>query len=295
MTQTTAQAITVDINPHSASDSGAGDIIPSVPVERIVALRESGVSCFLDGIALIREAQKTLAAAAGRDWFPGMTEILEVSLSRSESEKENEATRRLICRHADRDIWTRLMQDTGMLTLMSAAQKKQWDKELYSDNCPEITLDNVLATFRQLNASKADTFEQGVIDVFRNLSWDYKTNNPRYLGKRIIIDSVLDNYQGKWYSVRSYGQERINDLARPFWLLDGKTVPDFRVSEGAQLSEFIQRGGGSCVGELMTCDYFTIRVFKKGSAHITFTRPDLVDRVNDIIARHYPGALPPAV
>ncbi|EEK9561037.1 hypothetical protein G3623_004031 [Salmonella enterica] len=49
MTQTTAQAITVDINPHSASDSGAGDIIPSVPVERIVALRESGVSCFLDG------------------------------------------------------------------------------------------------------------------------------------------------------------------------------------------------------------------------------------------------------
>ncbi|EBA3629880.1 DUF4942 domain-containing protein, partial [Salmonella enterica] len=23
--------------------------------------------------------------------------------------------------------------------------------------------------------------------------------------------------------------------------------------------------------------------------------PDLVDRVNDIIARHYPGALPPAV
>ncbi|ELF7043024.1 DUF4942 domain-containing protein, partial [Salmonella enterica] len=257
MTQTTAQAITVDINPHSASDSGAGDIIPSVPVERIVALRESGVSCFLDGIALIREAQKTLAAAAGRDWFPGMTEILEVSLSRSGSEKENEATRRLICRHADRDIWTRLMQDTGMLTLMSAAQKKQWDKELYSDNCPEITLDNVLATFRQLNASKADTFEQGLIDVFRNLSWDYKTNNPRYLGKRIIIDGVLDNYQGKWYSVRSYGQERINDLARPFWVLDGKTVPDFRVSEGAQLSEFIQRGGGSCVGELLTCDYFT--------------------------------------
>ncbi|EAP7758192.1 DUF4942 domain-containing protein, partial [Salmonella enterica] len=40
-----------------------------------------------------------------------------------------------------------------MLTLMSAAQKKQWSTDLYSDNCPEISLDNVLATFRQLNAS----------------------------------------------------------------------------------------------------------------------------------------------
>ncbi|ECG6808442.1 DUF4942 domain-containing protein, partial [Salmonella enterica subsp. enterica serovar Muenchen] len=158
-----------------------------------------------------------------------MAKIVESGLSGSRSAEE-ESIRRRICLHADRDIWQRLMEDTGMLTLMSAEQKKQWEKELHSDSCPEITLNNVLATFRQLNASKADTFEQGVIDVFRNLSWDYKTNNPRYLGKRIIIDGVLDNYQGKWYSVRSSGQERINDLARPFWLLDGKTVPDFRVS-----------------------------------------------------------------
>jgi len=49
------------------------------------------------------------------------------------------------------------------------------------------------------------------------------------------------------------------------------------------------------VGEVFTCEYFTIRAYKKGSAHITFTRPDLVEKVNDIIARHYPGALPPKV
>ncbi|HIB1631318.1 TPA: DUF4942 domain-containing protein [Salmonella enterica subsp. enterica serovar Muenchen] len=282
--------LSADIN----IQSGTNELIPSVAVDRVIAQRNSGVEMFMQGIKALQEAETLLAAAAGRDWFWGMAKLVESGLSGSRSAEE-EAIRRRICLHADRDIWQRLMEDTGMLTLMSAEQKKQWEKELHSDSCPEITLDNVLATFRQLNASKADTFEQGVIDVFRNLSWDYKTNNPRYLGKRIIIDGVLDNYQGKWYSVRSYGQERINDLARPFWLLDGKTVPDFRVSEGAQLSEFIQRGGGSCMGELMTCDYFTIRVFKKGSAHITFTRPDLVDRVNDIIARHYPGALPPAV
>ncbi|EAN9728913.1 DUF4942 domain-containing protein [Salmonella enterica] len=275
--------------------SGANELIPSVAVDRVIAQRNSGVDMFMQGVKALQEAQKLLAAAAGCDGFSGMAQLVESGLRGSRSAKGDEAIRRSICLQADRNIWQRLMEDTGMLTLMSAAQKKQWRTDLYSDNCPEISLDNVLATFRQLNASKAETFEQGVIDVFRNLSWDYRTNNPRYLGKRIIIDGVLDNYQGKLYSVRSYGQDRINDLARPFWLLDGKTVPDFRVSEGVQLSDFIQQGGVNSVGELLTCDYFTLRVFKKGSAHITFTRPDLVDRVNDIIARHYPGALPPAV
>ena len=285
MTQTTAQALSADIHPHS----GAGDIIPSVPVERIVALRENGVAAFLEGVALIREAQQTLAEAAGRDWFSGMAQIVESSLTTTYDTKEQEQTRRRICRNADREIWTRLMNDTGMFTLMSASQKKQWDTELYSDNCPEISLDNVMATFRQLNAAKGATFEQGVIDVFRNLSWDYKTNNPRYLGKRIIIDGVLDHYRGKYFSVRSYGQERINDLARPFYVLDGKTVPDFRVSEGLQLSDFIQRGGVNSVGELMTCEYFTIRAFRGSDrvAAITANFSSLpLSRINERLCNH---------
>ncbi|EKC2495532.1 DUF4942 domain-containing protein [Salmonella enterica] len=36
---------------------------------------------------------------------------------------------------------------------------------------------------------------------------------------------------------------------------------------------------------------FKIKYFKKGTSHITFKRPELVDRLNDIIARHYPGML----
>lgn len=291
MTQSTAQAVTVDLQPHS----GAGEVIPSVPVERIVAQRERGVTTFLEAIERLREAQKMLFEASGREGISGMTEIIERSLSSDRSATREAALKRSVFRYADRDIWTRLMNDTGMFTLMSEAQRKEWDVQLYSDNCPEITLDNVIATFRQLNASKGETFEQGVIDVFRNLSWDYKTHNPCLLGKRIIIDGVLDNHRGLYFSVRTYAQNRIDDLARPFWILDGKNVPDNRISEGANLSAFISQGGAASVGEVFTCEYFTVRAYKKGSAHITFTRPDLVDRINDIIARHYPGALPPVV
>lgn len=38
-------------------------------------------------------------------------------------------------------------------------------------------------------------------------------------------------------------------------------------------------------------EMFSIRYFQKGTAHITFKRPDLVDQLNDIIARYYPGML----
>ncbi|EKQ1454262.1 DUF4942 domain-containing protein, partial [Salmonella enterica] len=32
-----------------------------------------------------------------------------------------------------------------------------------------------------------------------------------------------------------------------------------------------------------------------GTVHIVFKRSDLVEKLNDIIARHYPGVLPPRV
>lgn len=183
MNHTTTQAVSVDITPHS----GAGEVIPSLPVERIVAQRNSGVAAFLEAIRLLRDAQKLIFEASGRGWISGMTEIIERSLSADCSTTREAALKRSICRYADRDIWTRLMNDTGMFTLMSEAQRKEWDTQLYSDDCPEITLDNVIATFRALNASKGETFEQGVIDVFRNLSWDYKTHNPCFLGKKLSL------------------------------------------------------------------------------------------------------------
>ncbi|MDA6214173.1 DUF4942 domain-containing protein, partial [Escherichia coli] len=37
------------------------------------------------------------------------------------------------------------------------------------------------------------------------------------------------------------------------------------------------------------------RYFKKGSAHITFRKPELVDRLNDIIAKHYAGKVSSSV
>ncbi|WP_406947122.1 DUF4942 domain-containing protein [Klebsiella quasipneumoniae] len=43
-------------------------------------------------------------------------------------------------------------------------------------------------------------------------------------------------------------------------------------------SAFISQGGAKSVGEVFTCEYFTVRTYKKGSAHVTFTRPHSANR-----------------
>jgi hypothetical protein len=45
---------------------------------------------------------------------------------------------------------------------------------------------------------------------------------------------------------------------------------------------------------MLETPYFSLRWFGNGNGHVTFTRPDLVERLNGILARHQPNALPAA-
>ncbi|BBS49777.1 DUF4942 domain-containing protein [Klebsiella quasipneumoniae] len=284
-------ALTAELN---TSENG-GDIIPSVAIDLIIAQRTAGITAFMEGLEKLREAERLFAAAADKDWFSGLDEIVNAG-RRCHKEDEIEAIRRRVARSVDTSIWTRLMTGTGMFTLMSSKQYDKWTEQVYSAECPEVTMDNVMSTFLYLNASKKDTFETGIIDVFRNLSWDYETNNPCRLGKKIIIDGVLsvNVARTRYASVRTTAQNWINDLARAFWLLDKRNVPDSRVAEGSQYRDFINETSYTLNG-VFICEWFTIKSFWKGSAHVNFTRPDLVKKINDIVASRFPGVLPPRV
>ena len=78
------------------------------------------------------------------------------------------------------------------------------------------------------------------------------------------------------------------DLERMLMILDGKPVPDNRADVTRRLSDHIHENRHSTSYE---DEMFTVKYFQKGTAHITFKRPELVDKLNDIIARHYPGTL----
>ncbi|HAP1698005.1 TPA: DUF4942 domain-containing protein [Escherichia coli] len=199
-----------------------------------------------------------------------------------------ETAMKAISRNIDRGIWKDLMKKSGMLSLMDAQAREQWYNSLEKDDIPAVSEANILSTFEQLHQSKGEVFERGVINVFKGLSWDFKSNNPCKFGKKIIATGLVKH--DRWGFGLNWGwqRDRLADLERMLVLLDGKPVPDNRADVTRRLSDHIHENRHSSRYE---DEMFVIKYFQKGTAHIVFKRPELVDKLNDIIARHYPGAL----
>ncbi|EEY5883144.1 DUF4942 domain-containing protein [Escherichia coli] len=174
-------------------------------------------------------------------------------------------------------------ENTGVICSTSVRSRS-----LEYDNFPEISEANILSTFEQLHQNKDEVFERGVINVFKGLSWDYKTNSPCKFGSKIIVNNLVRWDQWGFHLISGMQADRLADLERMLHLLSGKPIPDNRGNITINLDDHIQsvQGKGRYEDEM-----FIIKYFKKGSAHITFKRLELIDRINDIIARHFPSVL----
>lgn len=170
---------------------------------------------------------------------------------------------------------------------MDAKAREAWQTGLDKGKVPELTAETVAATFRTMHDARGAMFERGVIECFKRLSWDYKTNNPFRFGKRFIMSHMFTAWRTGGLTTNHRACDELDDLIRVFSVLDGKPEPDHRNGMWRVLSD-------SNHERLMAAEheYFSLKWFKKGSGHITFKRPDLVHQLNDIIAKHYPGALP---
>ncbi|HBT6033966.1 TPA: DUF4942 domain-containing protein [Klebsiella pneumoniae] len=266
--------------------TGHTGVICSTSIERIVTGRNAALTRIeslirkLDDISILT---RDIGGGTAQEW--GMREGHRYDCWFTE---KPEKAMKAMTRNIDRRIWRDLMSKSGMLALMDAEARDEWHKSLEKDDIPAISEDNILSTFRQLHQSKEEVFERGVINVFKNLSWDYKTNNPCYFGKKIIVNNLVK--YDKWGYSLSWGwrRDQLADLERMSFLLDGKTIPDNRHDVTIRLMDFIRDNPRQQVFE---DDLFTVHFFQKGSGHITFKRMDLVEKMNDIIVKHYPGML----
>ncbi|MFP8636503.1 DUF4942 domain-containing protein [Klebsiella michiganensis] len=266
--------------------TGHTGVICSTSIERIVTGRNAALTRIeslireLDDISILT---RDIGGGTAQEW--GMREGHRYDCWFTE---KTDKAMKAITRNIDRRIWRELMNKSGMLSLMDAQARDEWHKSLDKDDIPAISEDNILSTFRQLHQSKKEVFERGVINAFKNLSWDYKTNNPCYFGKKIIVNNLVK--YDKWGYSLSWGwrRDQLADLERMLFLLDGKTIPDNRHDVTIRLMDFIRDNPRQQVFE---DDLFTVHFFQKGSGHITFKCMDLVEKMNNIVAKHYPGML----
>jgi hypothetical protein len=185
-------------------------------------------------------------------------------------------------KRVDAAAWSWLMHESGLRTFMDTDTRARWDKQIDVGDTPEMTPDNIRSTFQGLYAQRASMFEQGVLSVFNRLSHNYKTNSPVRFGLRIIKRLGWGGHFEKKEI------DPLEDLQRVFCVLDGQPEEDHRQG----LFRRLYAHHGESRGVL--CDrYMKIRWHKNGSGHISFLRPDLVERLNAILVKHYPNALPP--
>lgn len=263
------------------------DVICSTSIERIVTGRNAALEqteALIQQLDDISTLTRSISGKIAQDWAMKQNSRCGCWLM-----EKREAAMKAITRNIDREIWRDLMKKSGMLSLMDAQARDQWYRNLEKEHIPAICEANILSTFEQLHQSKGEVFERGVINVFKSLSWDYKSNSPCRFGRKIIVNGLVKH--DRWGFGLNWGRQRdrLADLERMLMLLDGKPVPDNRADVTRRLSDHIHENRHSnCYEDKM----FAIKYFQKGTAHITFKRPELVDKLNDIIARHYPGALP---
>ncbi|EPG2772172.1 TPA: DUF4942 domain-containing protein, partial [Klebsiella pneumoniae] len=206
--------------------TGQNGMICSTSIERIVTGRNAALTRIeslihaLDDISILT---RDIGGGTAQVW--GMREGHRYDCWFTEKPDKAMKT---ITRNIDRRIWRDLMNKSGMLSLMDAQARDEWHKSLEKDDIPAISEENILSTFEQLNHDKQAVFERGVINVFKALSWDYKTNSPCRFGKKIIMDGLVSYNRWGFSFTHGYRRDQIVDLERMLTLLDGKLLPDNR-------------------------------------------------------------------
>ena len=283
------------------SETYGGALVKSVSIENLVNQRAAVLERIRKATDLLLEAN-TIAAQANVG-FPDV--CMSAGYSRS-------IEHRLTGRYRDNDDgagfmeaaqlavdiggWRYLMDESGIRSLMDARARADWDKQLSEKKVPALTDENIRQTFSALYQARGDMFERGVLNVFKSLSWCYKTNRPFAFGKRIVLRGLRNSVTGGRPNSFGYLNHRttdeLDDLVRVFSVLEGKPEPDHRDTMWSRISR--QEREEFRVGQENELDseYFHLRWFKNGNGHLTFKRPDLVARMNAILAKHYPGALP---
>jgi hypothetical protein len=272
--------------------SATSDLVKSVSIENLLSQRNAVLERFSQALDLIGEAD-ALATVANlgrpRLVFESSGGAREYSLNQFSGEyaRKNKAdVMAAFQRTVDAGAWQHLMSESGMRSFMSAKVREQWDSQIHGDkkDIPPLTRENIIATFENLYATRGEMMENGVIECFRALSWQYRTNQPVKFGKKIIMQYFLRDPRFPDYSRCN----QVDDLVRLFTRLDGKPEPDHRNGTYSITSAAMQRGEAT-----LETEYLAFRWY--GSArtlHLTFLRPDLVDQLNAILAKRYPGALP---
>jgi Domain of unknown function (DUF4942) len=183
--------------------------------------------------------------------------------------------------HITRNAWRYIMDQTGLRHYMTERRQKELDEQIQKNDLPPLSSENIMGTLQGLHGRLPDLLDESIKEVFDWLtphehSWRaaYKTNKLWRIGPKVITYGMRASYSSGM-EMNSYQRANWTALGNVFSLLDGKGVQRYPDDLYTRFNS-----GRPAPGDLFTDDYFEIRAYANGNAHIKFKRLDLVKKLN---------------
>lgn len=298
-------------------------IVPRATVEEIVRYRDNALALFEQAHWQLEQthALELEAIDMAKRAFPGTnaynaahqigTRIAMTPVAKLPFDDYMREKRRII----DLNIWAWIIERTDLEHLMDREAKDQLRQQMAhiieepaepgqiiteeeaAKGMPPITIENIYATLEGFMMNSETIFRRGMANAFAKLDRRFRSHDGFKIGSRIILVRCFDE-RGWW----NYGRDErstLIDIERTFAILDGK-LEDLEKKntdgKGRRIESFTHTIGaidtarhgrsGARQTEIDT-EYFKVRIFKNGNAHLWMTRKDLVQKVNRMIGEYY--------
>lgn len=230
---------------------------------------------------------------------------------------DTEYLREVVRRVVDTRMWEYVVRFTSLDVLMDNKAKEELRRQLeyrpirpdYRHRgdedplppMPPFTEDTIESTIEYFVRDAESIWRRGIAEAFSSLDSRFKTHDGFTAGRldgkgktggRIILEGAF-NDDGRW----TYGERQRNrllDVERVFLLLDGKKIGGAYAGIVGQIDaerkRDVEEGRASSwrpFESIHENEYFRIRIYANGNLHVWMLRRDLVQRVNEELAKYY--------
>lgn len=201
--------------------------------------------------------------------------------------------------------WKWVFDQTKFADLMTSDVKAKFEIEKRKMGGMPFTLNNIRNVLTTLIANRDKILHDCIVQVhelFRSYApentahWEgWKTNSAYRVKEKVIIPGLIKLDWGK-FSVNYDKRQVLNDIDRALCLISGKNLTDingkgYDHKDNTDLysiinnrGEWLKQNGGN-YQEKFRSEFFEIRMYKKGTVHLTFLDKGLLDRFNIEAAR----------
>lgn len=239
-------------------------IVPSLSIDALLLRRDASVNAFN-------------AACAAIEGDPVTGSLFHLSNSvRCYSLKAEDAIKEI-----DADYWRELMDKSGLWTFLDRTARKEWREALDKRAFPELTADNIRATFEGIHAQRGEMVARGIRELFDRLSIEHKTNSKSRFTPKLIF-----NYAWGAFGMEHHAADQFDDLNRAIHVLRGMPEPDHRQGayfalNKAEIGEWTDFG-----------PFLRVKPFKKGTVHVEFVHEADREKMNAALNMTAPKAVP---